>query len=98
YERHRSRPRRCTARRGAAWRTHHRPQPRGRRRTVPPRTASTDRQGLMAKILIVEDEEGIREFLADALQDDGHDTVTAEDGLGGLRQLHERAFDLLITD
>ncbi|HSJ10671.1 MAG TPA: sigma-54 dependent transcriptional regulator [Longimicrobiales bacterium] len=52
----------------------------------------------MARILIVDDELGIREFLADALGDDGHDTVTAEDGLTALQRLHERAFDLMITD
>jgi two-component system, NtrC family, response regulator AtoC len=52
----------------------------------------------MARILIVDDEAGIREFLADALGDDGHDTVSAGDGMQALQQLHERAFDLMITD
>jgi two-component system, NtrC family, response regulator AtoC len=52
----------------------------------------------MARILIVDDEAGIREFLADALADDGHDTVSAADGMQALQQLHERAFDLMITD
>ena len=52
----------------------------------------------MASILIVDDEAGLREFLADALADDGHETVTAADGLAGLARLHERSFDLLLTD
>jgi two-component system response regulator FlrC len=52
----------------------------------------------MAKILIVDDETGIREFVADALADDGHETVTAEDGVAALRQLHARAFDVMLTD
>jgi two-component system response regulator AtoC len=52
----------------------------------------------MARILIVDDEAGIREFLSDALSDDGHDTATAEDGMSALAQLHARAFDLMITD
>ncbi|HSK20896.1 MAG TPA: sigma-54 dependent transcriptional regulator [Longimicrobiales bacterium] len=52
----------------------------------------------MARILVVDDEEGIREFLADALGDDGHDVTQAADGLAALQRLHERAFDLVITD
>jgi two-component system response regulator FlrC len=52
----------------------------------------------MARILIVDDEEGIREFIADALGDDGHDTTTAADGLAALGQLHEHGFDVMITD
>jgi two-component system response regulator FlrC len=52
----------------------------------------------MAKILIVDDEAGIREFLADALGDEGHETATAADGMAALAELHARAFDLMITD
>ena len=44
----------------------------------------------MAAILIVDDEEGIREFLADALAADGHETRSAADGMAALAQLHER--------
>jgi two-component system, NtrC family, response regulator AtoC len=52
----------------------------------------------MARILVVDDEEGIREFLADALADDGHDVTQAADGLSALQRLHEQAFDVMITD
>jgi two-component system response regulator FlrC len=52
----------------------------------------------MAKILVVDDEEGIREFLADALTDDGHDVTQASDGLAAIQRLHERAFDVMVTD
>ncbi|NNF39483.1 MAG: sigma-54-dependent Fis family transcriptional regulator [Gemmatimonadetes bacterium] len=52
----------------------------------------------MASILIVDDEDGIREFLADALETDGHVTTEAADGLEAIRRLGERAFDLMITD
>ncbi len=52
----------------------------------------------MASILIVDDERGIREFIAEALRDAGHDTVAAADGAEALGLLRERAFDLLITD
>jgi len=52
----------------------------------------------MAAILIVDDEEGVREFLADALATDGHEVTPAANGQAGLRSLLARAFDLMITD
>jgi two-component system, NtrC family, response regulator AtoC len=52
----------------------------------------------MARILVVDDEEGIRSFIADALEDDGHETERAADGVTALHYLHARSFDLLITD
>ncbi|HJQ61763.1 MAG TPA: response regulator, partial [Burkholderiales bacterium] len=52
----------------------------------------------MAKILVVDDEEGIRSFIADALEDDSHETQQAADGISALHHLHARSFDLMITD
>ncbi len=52
----------------------------------------------MASILIVDDEKGIREFLVEALRDDGHQTHDAADGEAALRLLDERAFDVMVTD
>src|SRR5258705_1781915 len=52
----------------------------------------------MASILIVDDEPGIREFVADALAADGHEPVQAADGATAVAELHARAFDLMITD
>jgi two-component system, NtrC family, response regulator AtoC len=52
----------------------------------------------MATILIVDDEEGIREFLAEALVSEGHDITQAADGPEALSLLHARSFDLMITD
>ncbi len=52
----------------------------------------------MARILIVDDEAGIREFLSDAIADEGHETTTAEHATEALARLHERAFDVLMTD
>ena len=52
----------------------------------------------MARLLVVDDEEGVREFLAEALQRDGHDVTQAADGHEAQRLLRERAFDLLLTD
>jgi CheY-like chemotaxis protein len=54
----------------------------------------------MARILVTEDDESVRTFVRRALQMDGHDVLTAEDGAEGLDTLQtERgAFDLLLTD
>ncbi len=51
----------------------------------------------MALVLVVDDEEGIREFLAEALED-RHTAVTAPDGERALAELAKRSFDLMITD
>ena len=54
----------------------------------------------MARILIAEDEEGIRSLVARALSQDGHAVVTATDGAEALDLLtRERGgFELLLTD
>ncbi len=52
----------------------------------------------MARILVVDDEPGLREFVGDSLRLDGHDVVEAEDGRVALKRLDERGFDLVITD
>lgn len=52
----------------------------------------------MAKVLIAEDEAGVREFVARALEIAGHDVTTAEDGLLALDALDGDEFDLLLTD
>ncbi len=52
----------------------------------------------MAAILVVEDEPGIREFLAGALEDEGHTVSAAADAMAALALLSARGFDLMITD
>jgi two-component system response regulator AtoC len=52
----------------------------------------------VASILVVDDEQGIREFLADALTTDGHDVVQATNGIQALGICYQRAFDLMLTD
>jgi two-component system, NtrC family, response regulator AtoC len=52
----------------------------------------------MARILVVDDEPGIREFMTDALEADGHAVATAGDGREAARLLDERGFDVLVTD
>lgn len=52
----------------------------------------------MAKILITEDEDSLRSFVARALRLDGHETFEAADGAEGLELLDEANFDLLLSD
>jgi len=52
----------------------------------------------MARILVVDDEEGVRSFLAEALEDDGHTVSSAEDGRAAAETLVRDRFDLMITD
>jgi len=52
----------------------------------------------VARVLVVDDEEGIREFVAEALEDDGHVVVRAKDGAEASARLRAQAFDLMITD
>ncbi len=52
----------------------------------------------MARILIAEDEEALRGFVARALRLDGHETTEAGDGEEGLSALRSGAYDLLLSD
>ncbi|MFM1927175.1 MAG: hypothetical protein RLZ06_751 [Actinomycetota bacterium] len=51
-----------------------------------------------ANIMVVDDEPGVREMIADALRMQGYKTETAADGNLALREIHERHFDLVISD
>lgn len=50
------------------------------------------------KILVVDDEAGIRNLLFDALSSEGFNVSLAKDGQDSLDQMENRRFDLLITD
>ncbi len=50
------------------------------------------------KILIIEDETETAKYLALALQDEGFDTVCAENGEQALKALHSEVFDLVVLD
>jgi two-component system, cell cycle response regulator CpdR len=54
----------------------------------------------MARILIADDEDSMRQLVARAIAMDGHETTTAQDGAEALDILtHSNgAFDLLLTD
>jgi two-component system response regulator PilR (NtrC family) len=51
-----------------------------------------------SRILVVDDERSMREFLAIMLTRDGHEVVAAENGSQALAALRQRPFDLLISD
>ena len=50
------------------------------------------------KILVVDDDDQIREVLTDMLLIDGYETIACEDGLSALEAFKENEFDLVITD
>jgi CheY-like chemotaxis protein len=54
----------------------------------------------MARILIADDEESMRQLVARAIAMDGHETTTAQDGAEALEILvrNDGAYDLLVTD
>jgi CheY-like chemotaxis protein len=52
----------------------------------------------MARVLVVEDDEGIRELIALALGDEGHQVDEALDGRSALEQIARQPPDLIILD
>ena len=52
----------------------------------------------MAKILIIDDERGIRNTLREILADEGHEVDVAENGKQGLEMAQAKAYDLIYTD
>ncbi|MBM7510349.1 response regulator [Nocardioides sp. 31GB23] len=52
----------------------------------------------MAEIMVVDDDEDIRELVELALSTEGHRVVTAPDGAAALRHLEEDQVDLAIVD
>ncbi len=52
----------------------------------------------MSKILIIDDEPGIRTVLSDIIKDENHQVLTGGDGFEGLAILKEESIDLVILD
>jgi two-component system cell cycle response regulator CpdR len=53
---------------------------------------------LVARILLAEDDQSMREFLTRALECSGHEVTAVPDGLSALDAVSERAYELLIAD
>lgn len=49
-------------------------------------------------ILVAEDEQAVRESLAEVLREEGYEVVAVADGTEALRALEEREFDLVLSD
>ena len=52
----------------------------------------------MASILLAEDDKAVREFVARALRQDGHDITAVGDGQQALNALQNGHFDMLLAD
>src|SRR5262245_58658637 len=52
----------------------------------------------MRRILVVDDEAGVREFVAEALEGEGTETLALGSGEAALEELGKRAYSLLFTD
>lgn len=57
-----------------------------------------DGRDAAASVLVVDDDEGVRTFLADALADAGYDVAQASDGESALALIAARAFHVVLTD
>ncbi|MFN2571468.1 MAG: response regulator [Gemmatimonadales bacterium] len=53
---------------------------------------------LMARILVIDDDDDVREMARRVLESRGHVVVDADDGSSGLAYIAERLQDLVITD
>jgi two-component system KDP operon response regulator KdpE len=52
----------------------------------------------VSRVLVVDDEAGLRKVVRDALEQAGHEVETAGDGEEALAVFSDRAFDLVVTD
>lgn len=53
---------------------------------------------MKSRILVVDDEESIREFLEIMLRKEGYEVTTAEDGQAAIELLKKKSFDMVISD
>lgn len=61
-------------------------------------TTPLDRSSMPRRVLIVEDDAGIRNLLTCILEMDGYDVVTAVDGIDGWKRMNEAPAAVVITD
>jgi len=59
---------------------------------------SAEAQPRQLRILVIDDEEGVREVVATLLRRDGNEVVLAANGWDGLARIREMRFDLILTD
>ncbi|WP_034552445.1 response regulator transcription factor [Carnobacterium funditum] len=54
--------------------------------------------GKQTRVLVVDDEQNIRDFLTMGLEDEGYSVETAKDGLSALTKMHQNPCDIVILD
>jgi CheY-like chemotaxis protein len=54
--------------------------------------------GVSPRLAVVEDEESVREFIGDALADNGYEVDLAADGAEALRLCEKARYDLILSD
>ena len=52
----------------------------------------------MARVLVIDDEEVVRDLVAEILSTAGHEIATAEDGEAGIAAYRRSPFDVVVTD
>jgi two-component system response regulator AtoC len=52
----------------------------------------------VGRVLVADDEEGVRTFLAESLERAGHEVTQVADGEAALRAAHDEPFDVVLTD
>src|ERR1700731_3697581 len=55
-------------------------------------------EGSGRRILVADDEEGVRTFVAESLERAGHEVTQVADGAAALRAAREEPFDVVLTD
>ncbi|KPJ62014.1 MAG: hypothetical protein AMJ42_00335 [Deltaproteobacteria bacterium DG_8] len=59
---------------------------------------STSKEERKARILVIEDEQDVRDLLKDILTEDGHEVKTTPHGNKGIKVFRQNHFDLVFTD
>jgi len=52
----------------------------------------------MAKVIVIEDEEELRQLIIEELKDAGHETIEADNGVDGLEAIVAESPDVIISD
>jgi CheY-like chemotaxis protein len=56
------------------------------------------KEGRSARILVIDDEDAVRDILSQMLRAEGHQVVLASDGEEGIRRFQKEKFDIVFTD
>ena len=74
------------------------PSPGGPATAPPPVVADGPGPVVPARVLVIDDEENVRQVLAELLMAQGHTVAAHADGRSGLARFHDEPFDVVFTD